>query len=170
MLFHIFNSQKERREFGGSDFIEMQYCKLEQGSEIEKIVSVDAIKHWKNDSLYIFGDDLNMFYSHYGKIITGGIYNNRDSGPIDIYGINFYSRKQLALIIERVKRETSRLSNFAKLAGDRHAIHWVLYFGNMTNRNLSSLFAFASYCWRNALSKAFVGKERGEVSYDTTPL
>ncbi len=36
MLFHIFNSQKERREFGGSDFIEMQYCKLEQGSEIEK--------------------------------------------------------------------------------------------------------------------------------------
>lgn len=105
MLFHIFNSQKERREFGGSDFIEMQYCKLEQGSEIEKIVSVDAIKHWKNDSLYIFGDDLNMFYSHYGKIITGGIYNNRDSGPIDIYGINFYSRKQLALIIERVKKE-----------------------------------------------------------------
>lgn len=104
MLFHIFNSQKERREFGGSDFIEMQYCKYEQGSKCEKIVSVDAIKHWKNDSLYIFGDDLNMFYSHYGKIITGGIYNNRDSGPIDIYGINFYSRKQLALIIERVKK------------------------------------------------------------------
>ena len=36
LLFHIFHSQKERRDFGGSDFIEMQYCKLEQDSEIEK--------------------------------------------------------------------------------------------------------------------------------------
>ena len=47
MLFHIFHSQKERRDFGGSDFIEMQYCKLEQDSEIEKIVSADAINYWK---------------------------------------------------------------------------------------------------------------------------
>lgn len=60
MLFHIFHSQKERRDFGGSDFIEMQYCKLEQDSEIEKIVSVDATI-WKNDSLYIFGNDMICF-------------------------------------------------------------------------------------------------------------
>lgn len=105
MLFHIFHSQKERRDFGGSDFIEMQYCKLEQGSEIEKIVSADAINYWKNDSLYIFGDDMNMFYSHYGKIITGGVYNKKDSGPLDLLGINFYSQKQLIFMIERIKKE-----------------------------------------------------------------
>lgn len=105
MLFHISHSQKERRDFGGSDFIEMQYCKLEQDSEIEKIVSADAINYWKNDSLYIFGDDMNMFYSHYGKIITGGVYNNKDSGPLDLLGINFYSQKQLIFMIERIKKE-----------------------------------------------------------------
>ena len=40
-------------------------------------------------------------------------------------------------------------------------------------RNLSKGYkqmCIRDSCWRNALSKAFVGKERGEVSYDTTPL
>ena len=112
MLFHIFHSQKERRDFGGSDFIEMQYCKLEQDSEIEKIVSVDAINHWKNDSLYIFGNDMNMFYSHYGTIITGGVYNNKDSDPLDLLGINFYSQKQLIFMIELIKKKSQQIIKF----------------------------------------------------------
>ena len=28
MLFHTFSSQEERRKYGGSAFIEIQYCKL----------------------------------------------------------------------------------------------------------------------------------------------
>lgn len=28
MLFHTFRAQEERRRFGGTDFMEMQYCKL----------------------------------------------------------------------------------------------------------------------------------------------
>lgn len=71
MLFHIFNSQEERKKYGGSDFIELQYCGLEKGTAIEDIVSADKIKHWQNDSLYIFGDDINLFYKHYGGIVTG---------------------------------------------------------------------------------------------------
>lgn len=31
-------------KFGGSYFIEIQYCRLAQGTEIERIVSVDAIE------------------------------------------------------------------------------------------------------------------------------
>jgi len=105
MLFHTFYSQEERRKFGGSYFIEFQYCKLEQNSEIKRIVSVDVIEHWKNDSLYIYGDDENEFFSHYGKIFIGGIYNNEKSGIVDLCGINYYSRKQTKLIIDKVKKE-----------------------------------------------------------------
>lgn len=102
MLFHTFSSQEERREFGGSCFIELQYCRLAQGAEIEEIVSVGSIEHWKNDSLYIDGDDDNKFVSNYGKIFTGGIYNNRETGMVDVLGINYYSRELTHLIIARV--------------------------------------------------------------------
>lgn len=105
MLFHTFSSQEVRREFGGSDFIEFQYCKLEQDSEIEKIVSDNMIEHWKNDSLYISGNDMDLFYSNYGKIITGGVYANKESGPIDIFGINFYSKEQTLQIIKCIEAE-----------------------------------------------------------------
>ena len=97
-MFYTFSSQEERRKFGGSYFIELQYCKFNPGTEIKKIISVDAIESWKNDSLYIHGDDDNKFISHYGKIFTGGIYNNGKSGMLDIDGINYYSREQTKLI------------------------------------------------------------------------
>lgn len=58
MLFHTFRSQEERRKFGGSYFIEVQYCKLAQDSEITKIVSVDVMEHcWLEK-----GKDYNGFY------------------------------------------------------------------------------------------------------------
>ncbi len=103
MLFHVFSSQEERRNFGGSDFIEMQYCRLDRETEMERVVLTDAIEHWKNDSLYIHGDDVNEFVSHYRMIFTDGIYSNLKCGTVDIYGINYYSREQTYLILERVK-------------------------------------------------------------------
>lgn len=105
MLFHMFCSQQERRNFGGSDFIELQYCKLPQGLKIKEIVSVDKISHWKNDSLYVSGDDVNLFYESYSNIITGGIYNNGKSGGMDLLGINYYSQEQAVLIMERIEDE-----------------------------------------------------------------
>ena len=105
MLFHTFYTQEERRKFGGSDFIELQYCRLEQDSNIKKIVLVNAIEHWKNDSLYIFGDDINEFLLHYDKIFNGGIYCNEKKGIVDVFGINYYLLEQSRLIIERVTKE-----------------------------------------------------------------
>lgn len=105
MLFHSFHSQAERREFGGSDFIEIQYCRFPEGTSLREIVSIDAIKHWKDDSLYISGDDMDLFYQSYGDIITGGVYNNGDRSPMDLFGINFYSREQTNEIIERLAEE-----------------------------------------------------------------
>lgn len=104
MLFYTFSSQEERREFGGSYFIEMQYCKFAEGTEIQKLVSVDAIEHWKNDSLYIYGDDVNTFMELYSDIFTGGIYNNGESGVIDTWGINYYLREYSHIIIEQIKK------------------------------------------------------------------
>ena len=105
MLFHSFHSQAERRKFGSSDFVEIQYCRFPKGTSLREVVSIDAIKHWKDDSLYIFGDDLDLFYQNYGDIITGGVYNNGERGPMDLYGINFYSREQTNEIMERLAEE-----------------------------------------------------------------
>lgn len=106
MLFHKFRSQDERRAFGGSSFIEIQYCRLPQGTPVEGIVSVDGISHWKDDSLYVSDDNMEAFYRHYGNILTDGIYNNGERGPMDLCGINFYSREQAAHIMERLQAET----------------------------------------------------------------
>lgn len=103
MLFHMFKSQEKRRNFGGSDFIEIQYCKLSESTKLEKIVSVNAVSNWKNDSLYVSGDDMNLFYKQYKDIITEGVYNNGESGNKDLYGINFYSREKADLIIKRIE-------------------------------------------------------------------
>lgn len=104
MLFYTFHSREERRDFGGSYFIELQYCKLASYSPINQIVAVDSIENWKDDSLYIYGDDDNAFMLYYGDIFTGGIYNNGESGVVDLCGINYYSQKQAKLIMERVKK------------------------------------------------------------------
>lgn len=98
MLFYKFVSQEERRAFGGSDFIELQYCRLPHGSNLRSIISVDAISHWKLDSLYVSGDDMDVFFSNYHMIFDHGIYNNGKSGVIDVFGLK-------ALIVERVKEK-----------------------------------------------------------------
>ncbi|MBQ7087944.1 MAG: hypothetical protein IJM96_10770 [Clostridia bacterium] len=100
MIFHTFANQDERREYNGSAFMEIQPCLLPEGTEIEKIVAVDSIKNWKDDSLYI--SDENEFYKHYSDIFNYGFYNNLKSGVVDICGINYYPPEQLERIIDDI--------------------------------------------------------------------
>ncbi|MBQ7797397.1 MAG: hypothetical protein IJ374_12700 [Lachnospiraceae bacterium] len=100
MLFHVFNSQDERRKFGGSAFVEMQFCKLPSGTKVKELVAVSNIDHWQNDSLYI--DDENKFYQEYSHVFNCGIYNNLKSGTVDIYGINYYAPSLTDSIIKRI--------------------------------------------------------------------
>ena len=100
-LFKIFDTQDERREYAGSAFIEIQFCKMPVDTPIEKIVSVDAIEHWKNDSLYVV--DLNMFYQRYRDVLVDGTYNNLKTGPVDIYGINYYAPLKIDDIIKKIR-------------------------------------------------------------------
>lgn len=101
MLFHIFDSQEQRREFGGSAFIEIQFCKLPHSAEIEDVVAVRNINHWQNDSLYI--NDESTFYSQYSNIFDCGTYNDLKKGVIDIYGINYYAPAQIHSIIDKIQ-------------------------------------------------------------------
>lgn len=103
MLFHVFNSQEERREFGGSAFIEMQFCRLPRGTAIKKLTAVESIENWRRDSLYI--SDENTFYREYANIFDCGIYNNLESGTVDIYGINYYDPSLTDCIIERIIKD-----------------------------------------------------------------
>ena len=101
MIFHTFANQDERREYNGSCFMEIQPCLLPKDTKIEKIVAVDSIINWKDDSLYI--SDENVFYTHYSGIFNCGIYNNLKSGIVDIYGINYYPPETLDGIIDAIK-------------------------------------------------------------------
>lgn len=101
----MFPSQEERIRFGGSDFIELQYCRLSCGASLREILSLDSIQHWKNDSLYVSGDDMDIFDQHYGHVFAGGTYHNQAIGPMDLLGINFYSREQAVCILNRIQLE-----------------------------------------------------------------
>ena len=74
MLFHMFHSQEERRNYGGSAFIEIQYCKMPYGVKEKRIVAVNSINHWQNDSLYV--NDADTFHQEYSHIFNSGLYNN----------------------------------------------------------------------------------------------
>ena len=102
MLFHTFDSQKERSKYGGSGFIEIQYCNMPPQSAIKELVSVANIKHWKIDSLYVHIDDDNIFYQAYSRIFDCGTYNNLKTGIVDPYGINYYAPTLIESIIEKL--------------------------------------------------------------------
>lgn len=103
MLFHVFNSQEERRNYSGSAFVEIQFCKLPVGTATDKLVAVDSINNWQNDSLYI--DNENEFYQEYSNIFDCGIYSNLKCGTVDLYGINYYAPLLTDSIIERLRRD-----------------------------------------------------------------
>ena len=103
MLFLSFNSQGERREYDGSAFIEMQFCRLPAGTKVKDIVAVSNINHWQNDSLYI--NDENVFYQEYCHIFNCGIYNNLKTGVVDIYGVNYYTPSLTDSFIEKLREE-----------------------------------------------------------------
>ena len=107
LLFYSFSSQTERRESGGSNFIEFQCCKLKRGTSIKKIISVDHIEHWKNNSLYLSGDNMEEFLLLYSDIFNKGIYNNGKSGAVDLFGINYYPPELEKAIVNRLRERNS---------------------------------------------------------------
>ncbi|MBR5391072.1 MAG: hypothetical protein IK141_07255 [Clostridia bacterium] len=102
-LFHVFLSQQERRDCGGSAFVELQFCKLPAGTGTDELVAVDSIKPWLDDSLYI--DDENEFYREYHRIFACGVYADLKCGEMDLYGINYYAPSLIDPLIETLRKE-----------------------------------------------------------------
>lgn len=103
MIFHSFANQEERRNFGGTAFMELQYCTLRPETEIKKIVGVGAHGNWMDSSLYIYLDDIESFCLNYGDIFYGGTYNNLHQGRLDINGINYYTPAQAKEILLKIE-------------------------------------------------------------------
>jgi len=107
MIVRSFPAQQEYKNFDGSEFIEIQFCKLPSNTKIKKIVAVNNINHWQDDSLYIHAHDIDEFIEKYGHIFNCGIYNNLKNGAIDIFGINYYSPLLIDSIIEKLSENKS---------------------------------------------------------------
>lgn len=105
MLFHTFNSQEGRSNYGGSAFVEIQFCNMPFQIPIKELVAVKNIQHWKNDSLYIHIDDDGAFYQEYSRFFDCGTYNNLKTGTVDLYGINYYDPSLTDSIIKRLNTE-----------------------------------------------------------------
>ena len=76
LLFHVFEAREERRNYGGSAFIEIQFCDMPRKTSVKKTLNFRHIQHWKTDSLYIYADNINTFFRKYGSIYYCDIYNN----------------------------------------------------------------------------------------------
>lgn len=102
-MFHSFENQAERQAYGGSAFLELQYCKMENGTAEKKLVSVRSLRHWQDDSLYLHADDLAAFLQSYRSVFSNGLYGNMAHGEIDAYGINYYSPAQVTGIMRTIE-------------------------------------------------------------------
>ena len=104
-VFLSFASREERRAFGGSAFMELQYCKLKTKATLRKILSLRSIPYWQNDGLYIYLDDLDVFMMQYTDVFGDGAYSNRKSGSMDEFGITYYSPARLQNIIKKIEQQ-----------------------------------------------------------------
>lgn len=96
-MFMKFENQETRKEKYGSAFLELAYCKLDNKTTIKKKLNIKNLPNWQNDSLYVYVDDLDSFYSDYNKVF--GI--NYD----ELFSIKYYSTDEVGKIIERLNSE-----------------------------------------------------------------
>lgn len=54
-MFLKFQSQDQRRKYGGSCFIELQFCKLPSATKLDRIFN--GYDHWQNESLYVYDNE-----------------------------------------------------------------------------------------------------------------
>ncbi len=101
-MFLKFEKKEDRQAYGGTAFVELQYCKLPVDASNKEIVAVDAIKNWDATSLYIYSDEMNAFYSEYKDVLGDGLYHNMKEGTVDLYGINYYNVEKTKNILHKL--------------------------------------------------------------------
>ena len=96
-MFLKFRSQEERRQYGGSCFFELQFCRSAADQSLEDILHQSS--YWEDDSLYVHGD--KPLYSVYGSIFGKGVHPDMTEGYLDSWGITYYKSDLIDVIIER---------------------------------------------------------------------
>lgn len=95
----LFYTNVEKGQIG-LDCIEIQFCKLPVTTKLKQIVKVNNINNLQNDSLYI--KDIDTFFQQYSQIFNCGIYNNLKSGTVDLFGVDYYARDLVDVIIDNL--------------------------------------------------------------------
>lgn len=103
MLFHTYSSMQAHRRAHDSAFMEIQHCRMDASAPLAEIVATDSLRHWQKDSLYVHFNELDAFFSAYGAIFGCGVYNNLHSGPIDPYGVNYFSPDRVREMVTRLQ-------------------------------------------------------------------
>ena len=97
-MFLKFKSQEERKAYGGTCFVELQFCLMPKGTPVKQIIH--SHDFWRDDSLYVHGD--SPIYSTFKDIFGAGIHPDESEGYFDYYGITYYSPDKIDPIIERL--------------------------------------------------------------------
>ena len=99
-MFLSFESQDERSKYGGSCFIELQFCLLPTSATLKDILN--NYESWRDDSIYVHGD--SPIYTEYKDVFGNGIHQNMSEGGFDYCGITYYKAEQIDAIIKRAKK------------------------------------------------------------------
>lgn len=117
-MFHKFKNQEERKNFGGTAFVEFAYCKNKSKFKILNKLLKRKNVFWNDDSLYIYVDDIDEFCKLCDDIFK---VNN-------FYGSNYYSKEKTIEIINSLKQKQPKdylvLVEWLELAL-MHDVFWI---------------------------------------------
>ena len=110
-----FITYKEKQSsYGNVTLIEFSFCKWKESEKIKKIVN--KIFSRQEDSLY-FAGDVKEFLETYGEVFNCGIYNNLQTGIVDVFGINYYKKNCINDCMQKIKNN--------RLQGYEIVISWL---------------------------------------------
>lgn len=82
----------------GTAYFEFQYCKKDWS--VRKLLR-RGYKFWESDSLLVYIDDEEKFFSDYQKYLKPP----DGKSEVDPFGINYYSKKHANNILKRIQEE-----------------------------------------------------------------
>lgn len=91
----IRNNQRQ-----GTCYLEFQICKTDKPLTDGK-ANCDKIKHWQDDSIYMYWDDFAEFYELYGDLFGCAVFPNGGRG-CDSCGVNYYGKSETEMIAEKL--------------------------------------------------------------------
>ncbi len=109
-MFLSFSDQQERRKYGGSCFLELQYCHLPPDTPIQKRIARNAIEFWRPDSVYVHGDA--PFFAEYGEVLGPGISGSGNWSGFDSWGLNYYPPEVIPAMLQRLLARKPREYTF----------------------------------------------------------